>query len=243
MLLTLEEVHLSRWRGPRPLPVLRDVTLELAAGESVGIYGQRGAGKSTLLRVAAGFCGVDSGRVLVDGADLSQMSRRARARLLRTTLAWVDHTAPQSGELPARAFVALPLYRETGPRQAQHRALTALERVGASDCADERWANLSDTERTLVAIAQGLVREPKLLLVDDPTARLDLIDRERVGGLLRAAAHDGGCGVLMTGAELAAMRHADRVLTLSRGRLLAAAERESGRGGAVVEFPRDVRSA
>lgn len=242
MLLALDSVELSRWRGPRPLPVLRGVSLELSAGELVGVYGQRGAGKSTLLRVAAGFCRPDAGRVIVGGTDLAKMSRRASAQLLRRTLAWVDPTATQSGELPARVYVALPLYRAHGPQQAQRMAIAALERVAAADSADEPWANLSDTERTLVAIAQGLVREPRLLIVDDPTARLDVIDRERVTGLLTAAAHEGGCAVLMTAAELSGVRHADRVLTLSRGKLLTAPDRAPARSGEVVAFPRSARS-
>jgi ABC-type cobalamin/Fe3+-siderophores transport system ATPase subunit len=142
-----------------------------------------------------------------------------------------------------RDYVALPLYRSLGPLEAQRRALAALAHVGAQDAADERWASLSDSVRILVALAQALVREPKLLLVDDPTAGLNVVDRERIVGLLRSAAEDGGCGVLMAVPDLPAMNHAHTVRALGRGRLLEPAHRPPSARGTVVEFPGGERSA
>ncbi len=124
---------------------------------------------------------------------------------------------------------------------ARSRALRALARVGAEDAADARWESLSDTTRTLVAIAHALVREPRLLILDDPTSGLDVIDRERVTGLLRSAAEGGGVAILAAAPDLAAAQHADRALLLSRGRLLAPSERKPG--ATVVEFPGDTRRA
>ncbi|HZV75133.1 MAG TPA: ATP-binding cassette domain-containing protein [Conexibacter sp.] len=241
-LLRLDSVSKSYMRGPRELRILRDVSLDVHAGEFVGIYGQRGSGKTTLLRVAAGFEAPGSGVVTFDGVDVRGIRRRDLARLHRHDIGWVERAGPQSRELPMRDYVALSLYRAVGPAEAQRRAVAALAKVGAEDAADAHWSSLSDTARMLVAIAHALVREPRLLLVDDPTAGLSIIDRERVVGLLRSAAEDAGLGVLMAVPDMPAMLHAHEVRSLSRGRLLAPADPPPN-GGNVVEFPGGERSA
>jgi len=241
-LLRLESVSKAYMRGPRELRVLKDVSLDVHPGEFVGIYGQRASGKTTLLRVAAGFEPPSDGTVSFDGTDLAGLSRNRRARLHREEIGWVERAGPQSAGLVMRVYVALPLYRTVGPVEAQRRALAVLSKVGAADAADARWSSLSDTARTLVAIAEALVRGPRLLVVDDPTAGLGIIDRERVVGLLRSAAEDGGLGVLMAVPDLPAMLHAHEVRSLSRGRLLAPADPPPS-GGNVVEFPGSERSA
>jgi ABC-type lipoprotein export system ATPase subunit len=238
-LLRLDAVSRSYWRGPREVRVLNDVSLDVHAAEIVGVYGQRGAGKTTLLRIAAAFERPDAGTVSFAGVDLARRSRRELARIRREQIGWVERGAPQSGELPVLVSVALPLYRAHGPMAAQRRAHMALARVGAEDAADLPWTSLSDATRVLVAIAQALVREPRLLLVDDPTGGLSILDRERVLGLLHAAAEDGGLAVLMAVPDMPAMLHAHEVRMLSRGRLLAPGERN----GTVIQFPDTQRSA
>jgi putative ABC transport system ATP-binding protein len=235
-LLCLKSISKSFWRGPSEVAVLRDLSLEVRAGDLVAVYGQRNAGKTALLKVAAGFEAPDGGRVIFEGKDLSTLSRRHLARLHRNRIGWVERSGPHSRELAMHDYLALSLYRRLGPREANQRALAALERVGAEDCASQRWDDLSDTARMLVAIAQALVREPRLLVVDDPTAGLGIIDRERIVGLLRSAAEDGGLGVLMAVPDMPAMLHAHEVRSLSRGRLLTPPQ--PANSGAVVPFQR-----
>ncbi len=241
-LLRLASVQKSYTRGPRVLHVLKGASLDVHAGQLVSVYGQRGAGKTTLLRIAAGFEQPESGSVSFDGVDLAGVSRGRRSQIHSCEIGWVERAGPQSRDLLIRVYVALPLYRRLGPVEAQHRAMVALAKVGAEDAAEQRWSSLSDTARTLVAIAHALVREPRLVVVDDPTGGLSIIDRERVTGLLRSAAEDGGLGVLMAVPDMPAMQHAHEVRSLSRGRLLAPADPPTG-GGTVVEFPSGERSA
>jgi lipoprotein-releasing system ATP-binding protein len=242
-LLRLDSVSKSYWRGPRELRILKDVSLDVHEGEVVGVYGQRGAGKTTLLRLAAGFDLPDAGTVAFDGVHLDRMSRRELARIHREQIGWVERAGPQSGEMPIHVYVALPLYRTHGPAEAQRRAFAALAKVGAEETTDLRWSSLSDTERILVATAQALVREPKLLLVDDPTAGLGILDRERIVGLLRSGAEDGGLAGLVGVTDMPAMLHAHEVRSLSRGRLLAPADRQGDTRGTILEFPGGERSA
>ncbi|MDO8184493.1 ATP-binding cassette domain-containing protein [Conexibacter sp. JD483] len=239
-LLRLDSISKAYERGPRQLSVLNDVTFALEAGEFVGIYGARGAGKTTLLRIAAGFDRPDDGAVTFAGAAPTLVGKR-RQRHAPGAIAWVEQNGPHSGELPIEVFVALPLYRELGPSVARRRASEALARVGADDAAGARWSDLSDAARKLVTLAHALVRRPRLLLADDPAAGLGVIDRERVTSLLHAAAHDDDCAVLMTAPELAATRHADRALLLSRGQLLTPAVRDED--GTVLPFPGQERRA
>jgi ABC-type lipoprotein export system ATPase subunit len=214
------------------------VSLDVRAGDLVAVHGRRGAGKTTLLKVAAGFDAPDGGEILFEGEPLNRLSRRRLAELHRERIAWVERTGPHSRELPIADYLALPLYGRLGPRAAPREAAAVLARVGIRDCVDRRWDDLSDAERILAAIAHALVREPRLLVVDDPTAGLGIVDRERVVGLLRSAAEDGGVGVLMAVPDMPAMLHAHQLRSPSRGRLLA----PSGVGdGTVVEFPQHRR--
>jgi ABC-type multidrug transport system ATPase subunit len=99
---------------------------------------------------------------------------------------------------------------------------------------------LTDGERTLVALAHALVREPRLLIADDPTANLNVLQREDVTGLLRRAANEEGLGVLITVPDMPQMAYADRVGSLSEGRLLLSGSRDQAD---VIDFPGKKQSA
>jgi ABC-type lipoprotein export system ATPase subunit len=241
-LLSIENVSKTYYRGPHELQVLCDVSLDVYAGDFIAIYGQRSAGKTTLLKVAAGVEAPDSGTVRFAGADMAKLSRRQLAQLHREEIGWVRRAAPQSQDLRMIDHVALPLLSSLGHEGAQQRAKAALTKVGVGECGFERWGSLSDAERMAVALAQGLVREPRLLLVDDPTAGLDVLERERIVALIRAVADDGRLGVVMAVPELPAMLRARDVRSLSAGRLLAPDPPPGGRG-VVVDFPGGERSA
>lgn len=241
-LLSLQSVTKSYWRGPRELRVLRGASLEVEAGTLVSIYGPRGAGKTALLEIAAGFQQPDGGRVEVAGVDLAQLSGRALAQLHRERIGWVAREGPHAPDLEVALYTALPLYREFGRRAADRRARAALAAYGVEDCAGERWRDLSDSARIHCAIAQAMVREPRLLIVDDPTAALGILDRNQVCELLRAAAEERGIGVLMAVPDMPAMLHAHDVRLLSRGQLIGPSEQPRD-GATVIDFPDGRRSA
>jgi ABC-type lipoprotein export system ATPase subunit len=242
-LLRLQSVTQSYWRGPRELRVLRGASLDVDAGSLVSIYGQRNAGKTALLEIAAGFQQPSSGEVTFDGTSLASLSARQLARVHREQIGWIERAGPHARELTVGQYVALPLYRDLGPRRAQRRALEALAAYDVEDRAGERWDELSDVARILCAIAQAMVRRPRLLIADDPTAGLGIIDRERVCSVLRSAAEDDGLGVLMAVPDMPAMLQAHEVRLLSRGRLLAPAQRSQDADATVLDFPGNRRSA
>jgi len=218
-LLSFEGVSKSYWRGAHETVVLADVSVEVQAGEFFAVWGQRGAGKTTLALIAAGLETPDAGRVVFGGVDLSRGRYGAHPQL-RAGIGWLQRTGPHSDEFRSITdYLVVPLLGECSPRGARRRAHAMLKRLGVADCAGERWENLTDSERTLVALAHALVREPRLLVADDPTANLSVLQREEMMGMLRAAAEQEGLGVLVTVPDMPDMAHAHRVASLSDGRL------------------------
>jgi ABC-type lipoprotein export system ATPase subunit len=241
VLLSLDAVSKSYWRGPSEVRVLADASLEVPAGELVAVWGKRGAGKTTLLRIAAGLETPDRGSVRFDGEDLSTLSEGAHARLMREQVGWVRRAGPRS-DLSMLDYVALPLLIDHGQRGAHRHAIEALRRVGVSECAGQRWSSLSDGERAFVAIAHGIARAPRLLLVDDPTANLGLREREEVLQLLLSVVEETNLAVLMAVPDMPAAMRSHQLRALSGGRLLTPAP-PPPRGGNILDFPRSERSA
>lgn len=236
MLLSIEHVGKTNWVGPYEKRVLVDVSLALEPGEFVGVWGAQRSGKSTLLQIAAGLEAPDTGLVRFDGRDLASLSKTQRDGLRLEQIGLVLAEGPQSDVFRMLDYVALPLRRRYSPRAAERQALAALRRVGVAECRDALWHQLSDGEKALVNLAHGLVREPRLLLVDDPTARLDTLQQREVVGLLAAAAAKNEIAVLMTSSVLAAITDAHEAFTLSDGRLIPVAD-ESRAPAKIIEFP------
>jgi ABC-type lipoprotein export system ATPase subunit len=240
-LLSLDSVSKSYWRGPSEVRVLSDASLEVRAGEFTGVWGRRGAGKTTLLRIAAGLETPDRGTVCFDGEDLSTLSEAGHARLRRGEVGWVRRSGPKS-ELCMLDYVALPLLIEHGQREANRGADRALQRVGMAQCAGQRWESLSDGERALVAIAHGIARTPRLLLIDDPTANLGVREREEILLLLRSLVEESNLAVLMTVPDMPTALGSHQIKALSGGRLLTPPASPDG-GDNVIDFPGYQRSA
>ncbi len=233
--LVLGGVCLSFPRGRRHLVrVLADVSLEVAAGEVVSVLAQRAQGKTTLLRVAAGMVRPDRGVVCFDGEDVWALPDRRRSRLLGREIGLVGGEAPAL-DVPVLESVALPLSIASGGRGAQARAMAALERVGARECAEQLWDSLADWERALVALAHGIVREPKLLLVDDLTVSLGLEETDQVTRMLAELAREQGFGVLMCVSDADATGWSTRIGSLAGGELLLSPP--PPQQNTVIDFP------
>lgn len=236
-LLSVEHVGKTHWVGPYEKRVLVDASLALDGGDLVGVWGAQRSGKSTLLRLAAGLETPDTGSVRFDGVDLATLSKSRRDRLRLADVGLVRRAGPQSGTLTVLEYVALPLFGRCTRQEARTRALAALKRVDVVECRDALWHQLSDGEQTLVSLAHGVVREPRLLLVDDPTAGLDTLQQQEVVGLLSAFAARERIAVLMTSSVLAAIADAHDAFTLSDGRLIPVTD-ATRRSGEVIAFPR-----
>ncbi len=237
-LLSLRGVSKSYWRGLREVRVLQDVSVDIHAGELVAVWGPRRSGKTTLLKVASGLEAPDAGIVVMSGQDLQGLTRTQFAGVLRGGVGWTKPTGPsENSGMRIRDYVAMPLLRNHSHNEAQRLAAQVLEKVGVPECAEQLWGSLADSEQALIAIAHALVREPKVLLVDDQTTSLDDLQREEVMELLRSLAEEHDMGVLVTVPDMAELRRAHRFYSLSSGRLLAPSDPSPGAGGELIDFP------
>jgi ABC-type multidrug transport system ATPase subunit len=226
-LLALESVSVFDWRGSRRSRILNDVSFELEAGEFTGVYGERGAGKTTLANVAAGWLLPHEGRLLFDGHQLDDASRQRLRGALHAQIGFADRDGPELPNMTAEEWVATAgVLDGQSWRQAGKQARAALETVGQIEAAGVPWRNLSNNEQMLVAVAQAVVRKPRLLVVDEPVAGLAAQQRGEIMMLLHGFVNDG-MAVLMTAAEMIEFQGADRIWSLYDGALSAPAARQT----------------
>jgi len=215
-LLALERVCKRHQDGRSERVVLDDVSISLQAGELVALLGMRGSGRSTLLRIAAGIEPPDSGVVRFAGRELG--GRGASA--LGDGIGYCAHAgADREAGVVLEELTIAPRTRGVGHADAQARARAALERVGAAACAGHPFGKLDGTEAVRVGLAQALVLEPALLVIDEPLIGVDLLEQGDILELLRSLADDG-IAVLMSASESTGSPNVDRKL-LIRGGVLA----------------------
>jgi putative ABC transport system ATP-binding protein len=218
--LELRQVSKVYGAGASEVHALSAVDLAVEPGELVAVMGPSGSGKSTLLTIAGSLEEASSGQVLVEGVDLATVSRSERAKLRRRSIGYVFQDFNLLPGLTALENVTLPLELDgVRAKVARSAALEAMEELDVTDRVDRYPDELSGGERQRVAIARAIVGERGLLLADEPTGALDSVNGEAVMRLLRAAAHRGIAGVVVTHeAQLASW--ADRVVFLRDGRVV-----------------------
>ncbi|MCS6854880.1 MAG: ABC transporter ATP-binding protein [Elioraea sp.] len=210
-MIAAEQVTFAR--GHRP--ILADVSLSFHPGELSVLVGPNGAGKSTLLRLLAGLLPPDRGTVLLEGGPLDRLARRDRAR----RIGWLAQGAQAAWGMTVREIVALGrLPHGDGSAAAIDRA---LGRLGLASLAGRRIDRLSGGEAKRAMIARVLAGEPRVLLLDEPTANLDPAAAFAVMRLLREVAAEGRAVVVVLHDLALAARFADRIVLLSEGRLVA----------------------
>jgi putative ABC transport system ATP-binding protein len=206
---------------------LRGVSLEIRAGEYVGIVGPSGSGKSTLLQLIGGIDTPTSGTVEILGTPIGTLRDRELTRLRLTRLGFIFQRFHLLPVLTARENVELPMAEAGVPaRQRRGRALELLTYVGLSDRADHRATQLSGGEMQRVAIARALANRPALLLADEPTGELDAATGQEILGLFRRLNKDGTTLVVVTHDETLAAETA-RIIHLLDGRIVSQREPEA----------------
>jgi putative ABC transport system ATP-binding protein len=204
--------------GREPIRAVDGVSLSIAAGEFVALYGPSGSGKSTLIDLIAGFQAPDAGTVLVDGRDIGKLSENEHAEYLLRVLGIVGQATELLPAALARENAALKLLR-TDPRNATRLIEPLLEELGLGERMHQPTNKLSMGERQRVMIAQALATKPRLVLADEPTGNLDTRRSREVLGLIRGLCRDRGTAVLLATHDPQAVAFADRVHELRDGRL------------------------
>jgi putative ABC transport system ATP-binding protein len=208
-----------------PVHAVRDVTLQVRAGDHIAVRGPSGCGKSTLLHMLGCVDAPSSGTLLFDGQDVSRLSDARRSALRLRRIGFIFQRFFLLPMLTAAENVELPL-SEAGAarRDRQQRTKSLLEYVGLAARADHRPSQLSGGEMQRVAIARALANNPQLLLADEPTGELDEATGAQIAALLDRVNADGTALVIVTHDSTLADR-ATRVLMMRDGRI----EREATR--------------
>jgi putative ABC transport system ATP-binding protein len=203
----------------RQLTVLDGVTLTVAGGEVVAVTGPSGSGKSTLLGLLAGLDRPTAGELSVAGIDVARLGERELARFRRDTVGVIFQSYHLIPTLTAAENVAVPLDL-AGVADAVSRAAAALEAVALADRAHHYPAQLSGGEQQRVAIARAVVRQPPVLLADEPTGNLDSATGARVIELLLDLNRQLGSTLVLVTHDAGLAERADRIVTLRDGRLV-----------------------
>ena len=201
--------------------VLDDVSLEIARGEVVVVRGPSGSGKTTLLAIVGAMLSPTSGEVHLDGEATSRLREAHRAEVRRRKVGFVFQDLALVPELSALENVLLPCVPDGASQDDEGRARALLMRFGLEALAGTKAKSLSGGERQRVALARALVRDPALIVLDEPTAHLDDARASAVADDLGALAKDGRAVLVAThDARIAKSAVVTRVLDLADGRLV-----------------------
>ncbi len=202
------------------LLILDDVSLTIPPGEAVAIVGASGSGKSTLLGLLAGLDVPTSGRVIVDGVDLTTLDEDGRARLRSGRVGFVFQSFQLLQSLTALENVMLPL-ELAGEAAAREAAAALLQRVGLEPRLHHYPNQLAGGEQQRCAIARAFAGKPKLLFADEPTGNLDQVTGARIIELLFELNSEHTTTLVLVTHDREISEHCHRLLELEAGRLRA----------------------
>jgi putative ABC transport system ATP-binding protein len=217
---TLKNVTKDYPKGRGVVHALRGVNLEIKDSEWLSIQGPTGHGKSTLLQLLGGLDRATSGSLELDGRDLSKLGEGAMTQVRANSIGFIFQTFNLIPTLSAQENVEtalVPLHISNAARKA--RAAEALASVGLADRARHLPSELSGGQQQRVAIARALVKEPKVLLADEPTGNLDEDTRDEIIALLEKLWQDNGLTMVMVTHDSVIARRAQRLGTMRNGQL------------------------
>lgn len=217
MLQAVEVSKIFRRSGSE-ISAVRDVSLSLEPNRITAVVGRSGSGKSTLLHLLAGLLTPSSGTVTFHGQDLYQQSDTELSRLRNQKIGVIPQSQAGLPYLTVLENVLLPLGIVPGNENDSRRAKELLEYVGISKLADTKLAALSGGELRRAAAARAMIRQPEVILADEPTSDLDQENTAIIISLLRKAAA-AGAAVLLVTHELDTLQNADAIFRMESGAL------------------------
>jgi putative ABC transport system ATP-binding protein len=217
---TLTNVTKNYAKGRSTVVALRGLNLVIDDGEWLAVQGRTGHGKSTLLQILGGLDRPSSGTVTFAGQDLAELREAQVTRLRATSIGFIFQTFNLVPTLSAAENVECALIPlRVRPAERHRRVTAALESVGLADRATHLPGELSGGQQQRVAIARALVKEPRVLLADEPTGNLDEDTRDEITSLLERLWRELGLTLVLVTHDSAVARRAQRVAIMANGRL------------------------
>ena len=239
-LVEIRNVTRRYHKGGETITPLDEVSLNIEQGEFVSLMGASGTGKSTLLNLIASIDRPDGGSVVIDGTEITRLSRSALAKWRAANMGYIFQTHNLIPVLTAYENVELPLLLLSMPRSERRRRIeVALEAVDLLDRADHYPRQMSGGQEQRVGIARAIVAHPKVVVADEPTGDHDPDTSEQIQELLKRLNEQRDVTLLMVTHDAAAAEIADRQFRLDHGKLV----QTGGRGFEPAVFPEVRESA
>jgi putative ABC transport system ATP-binding protein len=219
-IIRVDRLSKSIDNGSNRVEILRDVSFVVSRGQFVAIMGASGSGKSTLLGLLAGLDTVTSGRIIVDGLEIQDLSEDELARVRGRKIGFVFQSYQLVPTLTAEENVLLPAELGGESKNARKRAKDLLDRVGLADRAHHYPVQLSGGEQQRVALARAFITQPPLLMADEPTGNLDSANGAQVLELLLELNREQKTTLVLVTHDAQLASYADRIITLRDGRVL-----------------------
>jgi putative ABC transport system ATP-binding protein len=220
--IQVENLNKTIENPPNRVEILRGISFEVPSGQFLAIMGASGSGKSTLLGLMAGLDNVTSGRIVLDGTDITYLAEHAMARVRGRKIGFVFQNYQLVPTLTAEENVLLPAeLSDMDAGISRQRAKDLLERVGLTNRAHHYPVQLSGGEQQRVALARAFVTQPPILMADEPTGNLDSANGQHILDLLVRLNREEKATLVLVTHDRVLAEHADRILTLRDGMILS----------------------
>tara|TARA_Y100000589_G_scaffold295137_1_gene301247 strand:+ start:216 stop:884 length:669 start_codon:yes stop_codon:yes gene_type:complete len=216
--ISLQNVSLTLKGNAGDVNIIKNVSLNIGQGESIGLIGPSGSGKSSLLMLAGGLERASSGKIEILGQVITEMSEDRLSKLRRNTIGVVFQSFHLIPTLTALENVATPLEISFSKNPHEH-AINALDRVGLLHRADHYPSQLSGGEQQRVALARAYVSNPKILLADEPTGNLDEENTKAIVDLLFELKNENKTTLFLVTHSRALAKKCDRTIKIRDGKL------------------------
>jgi putative ABC transport system ATP-binding protein len=220
-MIKVENLSKTIENPPSKVEILRGVSFEVPAGQFLAVMGASGSGKSTLLGLMAGLDTVTSGRIVLDGTDITHLDEDAMARVRGRKIGFVFQNYQLVATLTAEENILLPAELSGMNGSSRQRAKELLERVGLTNRAHHYPVQLSGGEQQRVALARAFITQPPILMADEPTGNLDSTNGQHVLDLLVRLNREEKATLVLVTHDRTLAEHANRILTLRDGQILS----------------------
>jgi putative ABC transport system ATP-binding protein len=220
-MIQVENLSKTIENPPSKVEILRGVSFDVPAGQFLAIMGASGSGKSTLLGLMAGLDTATSGRIVLDGTDITHLGEDAMARVRGRKIGFVFQNYQLVATLTAEENILLPAELSGMNGSSRQRAKELLERVGLTNRAHHYPVQLSGGEQQRVALARAFITQPPILMADEPTGNLDSTNGQHVLDLLVRLNREEKATLVLVTHDRTLAEHANRILTLRDGQILS----------------------